>query len=182
MECVTNELIEFCCAIVNDKAALAVCGGAVCDQIEFCGEETPPTAVGDGMDDLGIVAGICAGDGANTAVEGLDGVTAHTAIIIYTPNTPKCEYYNNTPAYVAIPNLALKFDEACWHLLIMKVNYATGKYLSVQIDHILADLSAYSYRQAATANPSRLEATVAISTIGASPCDINLDEILIHER
>ncbi len=101
--------------------------------------------------------------------------------IHFNPNTPSWELEDEAETPIAITNFDVVLSHNAWHMFILKVNFATSKYLSLQVDHLLADLSAYSFVNVAVEEPSLLSADVFIQTAGANPASINLDEFLIHE-
>ncbi len=110
-----------------------------------------------------------------------DGITTHTAYLRFTPNTPKWEYLNSTGGLTEIPSLALKLSNNAWHLFHLKVNFSTGHYLSLQVDHQVIDLSDIPLSISGTSDDTSMLLQHEIGTIGASPTDINIDDVLVHE-
>ncbi|GAH66956.1 unnamed protein product, partial [marine sediment metagenome] len=107
-----------------------------------------------------------------------DGTNDHGPQLQYNPNVPSLTYRNTTPAHIEIPDLALTFDEDCWHTIQMKVNYNTGKYISIQVDHVFVDLSGLSYYQVENPLPVHSDYNIYIQASDSPPCEINIDEIL----
>lgn len=110
-----------------------------------------------------------------------DGTIQHTALIQYLPNTPIWQYYNSSGSYSNITNSGLTLNVDTWHRVLLKVNFATDKFLSLHVDHLSFDLSAFALRTAGSAWNLALDHLVTICTSGAAPTQASIDRSIIYE-
>lgn len=110
-----------------------------------------------------------------------DGSNRHSALIRYRPDNPDWAYQNTTPEFVSIPNSDVLLEALTWHLIVLRINFDTDKYLSLQINNLLFDLSAFPLFTDALATTSYLLKRISIQTSTAFPAALHLDEIIIHE-
>lgn len=113
--------------------------------------------------------------------EWYDGASTHICHLKFSPGTPKWEYYDSATAYQIIAGLGVALYDDAWHNLQLVVNFATDKYISFRLDHLLADLSAIAFYSGAPAADSMLMATIEVKTNSASPAEIFIDDIMINE-
>ena len=110
-----------------------------------------------------------------------DGSQDYNAQIRFKPNVPSWEYYDSAGQYTLFTGLDEKPAIDTWHFINLKVNFATHHYLSLQYDHLLADLSALAVNLGAGATDTSSSAWIQFQTAGANPAELYLDDALIHE-
>lgn len=110
-----------------------------------------------------------------------DGTNLNRGRVSYHPATPGWELVDSSRSPIAIPTLAVPLSVNTFHILILKINFTTGKYLSIQVDHLLVDLSTYTLEIDTNNNDSVLQKQIILNTAGATPCEIYLDQISVHE-
>ena len=109
------------------------------------------------------------------------GTHLHTARVNYNPNVPSWDYNNSAGAPIVIPGFDTKLSTDTWHSIILRANFAIGNYLSLQVNHMTADLSGLAFQVAENTANSFLTKTIFLATAGAAPATLYLDEIIIHE-
>lgn len=110
-----------------------------------------------------------------------DYVTVHTASFRFKPNTPIWEYYGTDEEFHDIPTLAIELYQDSWHLTNLKINLAADRYISLQVDHLKSDLTGIAVHTTTPSPASYLKTLIQFSTIGTTPAELYLDDILIHE-
>jgi len=110
-----------------------------------------------------------------------DGARLYIARCQFLPNTPKWQYINSLGNDTDIPDSDTLLYSNSWHTVILKMDFNTLKYISLQVDHLLFDLSNFSLYDSQPMTTSRFEHYIYITTIGANPTSINLDEIIMLE-
>ncbi|MBA7673082.1 hypothetical protein ES703_81270 [subsurface metagenome] len=110
-----------------------------------------------------------------------DDTDNHSCILQYDPSVP--EWNVNTASGVQTPIPGSDFDlyAATWHLMILKANFAADNYISLQVDHLLFDLSTLPMYAFGSPTDIRLQCQLQILANGAAPTEIYFGEILVHE-
>ena len=110
-----------------------------------------------------------------------DGTNLNRGYIKFKPNTPSWSYADSGDVLRPITGLDVLLSTNCFHTVIIKINFTTLKYYSLQVDHLFADLSAYALKVDTNPNPSTLQTQIVLATAGAAPCETYLDQIAMHE-
>ena len=110
-----------------------------------------------------------------------DGVTRHRAQVVYFPNTPKWTFLDSAGDATDISGFDVELNLLAWHEVTLKVDFLNDRYLFLQADHLFADLPAQALEPFIQATPTYIQASISIATIGAAPCDLNIDNIALHE-
>ncbi|MBA7482492.1 hypothetical protein ES705_33238 [subsurface metagenome] len=111
-----------------------------------------------------------------------DGTDINTASIYFYPNTPVWKYLDSSNAEQSIANSGFNLFNDGWHLLTLKINYLTGKYLSLTIDDVIFDLSTYAIYINTNPTLRHLDSQCYFKTIGAAPAQLRLDEFSLTEH
>ncbi len=114
-------------------------------------------------------------------IEWYDGINSNISRVKFSPNTPKWEYFDSGGEYQNLPDLAIGLSNDGWHNLQLLCNFSTSKFLSLQVDHLLVDLSAHALRVVEVPADLRLHLTIDLKTIGNNPAQMRIDNIMLHE-
>lgn len=110
-----------------------------------------------------------------------DGSHQHYATLQLRPADPKWQYRTDEVFMEDIPDSAfLPLDDA-WHRLQLQADLNTNKYISMIFDNHLFDLSGLSYYHTTSDILTHFDITIEIHTAGASPCELHIDDFLLHE-
>ncbi|MBA7479416.1 hypothetical protein ES707_14850 [subsurface metagenome] len=110
-----------------------------------------------------------------------DGTNAHESSIRFNPNAPDWQYMPQGKSFTTIAGSELALNNLAWHQAILRVNFATQKYLTLQVDHLLFDLSALSYHISTSGAGLYLGTKIEIVTVDASPAELYIDDVTLHE-
>ncbi len=110
-----------------------------------------------------------------------DGTLIHNAAIIYTLADHQWKYYGSGEAYVNIPDANVPLQDGTFHLLKLDINLGNDTYISLQIDHMIYDLSALSLFSESNEGGSRLVATAIAHASADDPGSLNIDDLAIYE-
>jgi len=111
----------------------------------------------------------------------LDGVNRHYPTIIFYPNTPQWQYHDSADAPQNIANAIYPLQNLAWHRVQLLADLNSDKYIALKIDSRYYDLSAFSLYHPTAGTPMHLYVHIDMYTIGASPCEMHIDDFLIHE-
>ena len=110
-----------------------------------------------------------------------DGSVAYVSAVNFNPNTPDWEYQTTGSALISIPGSDIQLAPLCWHQVILKIDFATKKYISFSVDNLFADLSSIALDTTGSASQITFTPAFTIETAGAAPTEVNFDEFIIHE-
>lgn len=110
-----------------------------------------------------------------------DDTNAHSCLLQYYPATPDWRVNTASGVYTPIPGTDVDLYPSTWHLMILKANFAADKYISLQIDHLLFDLSTLPIYAFGSETDIRLLISLYLITSGAAPTEIYFGEVLVHE-
>ncbi len=110
-----------------------------------------------------------------------DDTNAHSCIVKYYPGTPDWRVNTASGVDTPIANTDVDLYPSTWHLMILKANFAADKYISLQLDHLLFDLSTLPIYAFASVTDIRLQVSLMMITNGAAPTEIYFGEVLVHE-
>ncbi len=110
-----------------------------------------------------------------------DGTLIHTASIGYILATHYWQYYTDGEAYANIPASNVPMNDITWHLLKLAINLNANKYISLQIDHRIYDLSTLSSFSDTNPSGSHLRATISAHASAAAVGSLNIDDLAIYE-
>ncbi len=110
-----------------------------------------------------------------------DGANVRTAQIFFYPQTPEWKFLNSGETETIIPDSDIPLSAYVWHYAILRINFNTGYYTSLQVDHLHFDLSAQALFTDPNTVISHLNVATAIITDGIDPTSINIDSITISE-
>ncbi len=110
-----------------------------------------------------------------------DATLLHTASIIHNTTTHYWQYYNAGETYVNILDSNIALLEAGWHLLKIDVNLGIDRYISLQIDHMIFNLSGFSSFSAGNGSRSQLTVNILAHASVAGPGSLNIDDTSIYE-
>ena len=110
-----------------------------------------------------------------------DGTAIHTASIGYILATHYWQYYTDGEAYANITGSNIPMNDTTWHLLKLAINLDTDKYISLQIDHRIHDLSALSSFSEPDPGGSRLITTITAHAAASGVGSLNINDLAIYE-
>ncbi|MBA7710392.1 hypothetical protein ES703_119334 [subsurface metagenome] len=110
-----------------------------------------------------------------------DGAKCHSCDLRYYPSTPDWRANTASGTYTPIVGSDVSLYTSTWHMMVLKADFITGKYISLQLDHLLLDLSALPLYVFTSSTDVRLQVSFMIITSGAAPTEISLGEVLISE-
>ncbi|MBA7545414.1 hypothetical protein ES705_37782 [subsurface metagenome] len=110
-----------------------------------------------------------------------DGVNQHSAGVRFVPGTPTWQYKATDLSWPAIPDSGYPLAINTWHRIQLQIDLNTNKYLSLIVGHRHLDLSAFQYFFDPDTTDSHMYNIIEIETIGAAPCELRIDDFLLHE-
>ncbi len=105
----------------------------------------------------------------------------HFAQILFFPNTAKFQYTDHNNVLQDIPDTDRKPAPNAWHRIQLLADFNSDKYISLIFDSHFHDLSQFEIHNPGYTIHTFFESFINITTIGAAPCELYIDDFLIHE-
>lgn len=110
-----------------------------------------------------------------------DGTNKHHSLLQLKTATPIWQYRDSIGTAIDVPDSGLlPFDNA-WHRIQLLADLNTHKYIHMILDNNLFDLSALTYQHETDPKLTHLEVEIQIRNTGAAPCELHIDDFLLHE-
>ncbi|MBA7581720.1 hypothetical protein ES708_23631 [subsurface metagenome] len=110
-----------------------------------------------------------------------DGGVLHEATVFHYPASNKWFYYTTGPSEVEIPGSELDLSVNAWHRLQLAVDFFNSNYLYIRSDHKEHILTGIPTYKSTAVVESRLILRPKITTVGAAPTDLHLDQVFMTE-
>ncbi len=105
----------------------------------------------------------------------------HFAQIIFLPNTAKFQYADHENIPQDIPDSDIKPYPDAWHRIQLLADLNINKYIALIFDAHYFDLSHLKLFTDSHLLNTYFLTYINIATIGAAPCELYLDDFLLHE-
>ena len=115
------------------------------------------------------------------AISWFDATSIHTAGIRYLTSTYQWQYYSPGETHVNIPNANVPLLENIWHFLKMDINLGENRYISLQIDHMLFDLSTFLSFSELKDTHSNLSLRIVTHASAVGPGSLYIDDTSMYE-
>ncbi|MBA7609566.1 hypothetical protein ES703_16757 [subsurface metagenome] len=110
-----------------------------------------------------------------------DGSNQHYATVQFLPNDPLWQYRDFETAMQDIPDSAYNLLVNAWHRLQLQADLNTHNYISMIVDNHHHNLSTLGYYFGAEDTLTHFKIRIELHTIGSDPCELYIDDFLLHE-